>query len=111
MVNVIEKFPIYRHFKGGFYTILTLATVEKTGDTVVVYKSLQDGQVWTRPTEDFHGEVPEGRDNPTGQKHRFEPIPEYQYQMGLLPTDTIMHELIKREDCPKELKDFINKGF
>lgn len=42
---------ILRHVKtGGLYKVLGPATIEATGANVVVYRSLQDGRVWIRPT-------------------------------------------------------------
>lgn len=38
----------------------------------VIYKSLYDEIVWARPYDMFMSEVPEGKENPSGQKHRFE---------------------------------------
>lgn len=37
-----------QHYKGGVYKILMLATDEKTGERVMVYRSMSDGPVWTR---------------------------------------------------------------
>lgn len=65
---------IYRHFKGGYYSIQSLATLESTGEEVVVYKSFQDGRVWVRTLTSFNSLVPEGKENPTGQKFRFEQV-------------------------------------
>jgi hypothetical protein len=44
---------LYRHYKGGTYTVLGLATTEATGIPVVVYTNVTTGQWWTRPVEDF----------------------------------------------------------
>ncbi len=33
----------YRHCKGGFYRVLTLARHTETGESLVVYQSEQDG--------------------------------------------------------------------
>lgn len=95
---------IYRHFRGGYYLMHSMATIEKTGEVVVVYESLQDHQVWVRPLSEFMEDVSQNENNPTGQKHRFEPVPNFQYQLGLIPTETLMQELLNRSDCPDELK-------
>lgn len=39
----------YRHFKGGEYEIVALATHSETMEELVVYRSLKDGRVWVRP--------------------------------------------------------------
>lgn len=46
----------YRHYKGGIYTVITLAQEEATQNPVVVYQAA-DGTVWTRPQIDFFGDV------------------------------------------------------
>lgn len=46
-----------QHFKGGFYRILHFATDAETNEPVVVYISLKDGQIWTRPETEFHDAV------------------------------------------------------
>lgn len=96
---------IYRHFKGGYYIVHSLALIEKErdGEEVVVYQSLQDGQVWIRPVSEFQEPVPEGKPNPTGQKLRFEKVTNFNNQLSLIPTDKLLSELLSREDCPPEL--------
>lgn len=95
---------IYRHFKGGYYIVHSVATVESTGELVVIYQSLQDGRVWTRPLSAFQEPVPEGKENPTGQMLRFEKVNNFNNQLSLIPTDKLMSELLSRNDCPTELK-------
>ena len=43
------KMGKYRHYKGGEYEVIGIATdSENLGDTVL-YKSLRDGRLWVRP--------------------------------------------------------------
>lgn len=101
----ISALSIYRHFKGGYYIVHALATVESNRDEqVVVYQSLQDGRMWTRPLSVFQEPVPEDKENPTGQKFRFERVSNFNNQLNLIPTDKLMNELLRRSDCPPELK-------
>lgn len=44
---------IYKHFKGGKYEVLTLATHHETKEQVVVYQSLEDGKVYIREAAMF----------------------------------------------------------
>lgn len=46
---------VYRHSKsGGRYMVLEpTARLEATGESVVVYTSLETGQVWVRPEDEF----------------------------------------------------------
>ncbi|MFM4720387.1 DUF1653 domain-containing protein [Aeromonas bivalvium] len=43
----------YRHCKGGFYRVLTLARHTETGESLVVYQSEQDGAIYARPLPMF----------------------------------------------------------
>lgn len=45
---------IYRHYKGGKYTPITLATDTVTNEIVVVYKSIEFGSVYTRPLDEWN---------------------------------------------------------
>lgn len=63
---------MYRHFKGGYYLLVCHATDEATGEVLVIYKSMKDGKVWSRPYRVFWEDVPKDKENPTGQKTRFE---------------------------------------
>lgn len=97
---------IYRHFKGGYYIVHSLAHIEKTGEDVVVYQSLQDGNVWVRPVSEFNDPVPEDKPNPTGQAHRFEKITNFNNQLSAVQTGVLLGELFSRADCPTEIKLF-----
>lgn len=48
---------VYRHYKGGRYEVVTLATYSETYEPMVVYRSLDTAQVWVRPSEMFFGAV------------------------------------------------------
>lgn len=44
----------YRHYKGGLYEVISpYVTHTETGETMVVYRSLDDGKVWARPQKMF----------------------------------------------------------
>lgn len=104
----IDTMNIYRHFKGGYYIVQAIATVEadRNGEQVVIYQSLQDGRVWTRPVYSFIEPVPEDKPNPTGQKLRFEKVTDFNNQLNIVPTEKLIEELFSREDCPAEIKLF-----
>ncbi len=43
------KIGIYRHFKGGIYKVLQIATHSETEEKMVVYQNCASGQWWVRP--------------------------------------------------------------
>ncbi len=43
----------YRHFKGGVYTVIAVATHTETMEEMVVYRSDENGSVWVRPKSMF----------------------------------------------------------
>ena len=43
----------YRHFKGNEYEVTGFAKHSESGDKLVIYKSLSDGEVWARPYNMF----------------------------------------------------------
>jgi hypothetical protein len=51
----------YRHFKGGLYEVLGVATHSETGEALVVYRPLyREGALWVRPLAMFLEEVEHG---------------------------------------------------
>jgi hypothetical protein len=55
--------PVYRHYKGGLYTIITLANHTETGEPMVVYKSELFGSVYVRPLSMWFERVKDGDDD------------------------------------------------
>ena len=71
----VEIGRVYRHFKGNYYFVENIALDSETQKRIVVYKALyprEDSQTWVRDEKMFLEEIPERKDNITGQKHRFE---------------------------------------
>ena len=59
----------YRHYKGNFYEVLSLATHSETLEPMVVYKALYGEQgIWVRPASMWNEEV----ETPDGTVKRFE---------------------------------------
>ena len=46
-----------QHFKGDFYKIVAIGTNTETEEKMVVYQSLKDQRVWTRPYDMFISKV------------------------------------------------------
>ena len=60
---------IFRHFKGDLYLVEGVVTHSESGEKMVLYRALygECGQ-FVRPYDMFLEEVPEEKENPTGQK-------------------------------------------
>ena len=71
----VQVGKIYRHFKGNYYFVEDIALDSETQERMVIYKPLyerSDSKIWVRREKMFLEEIPERKDNVTGQKHRFE---------------------------------------
>lgn len=63
------KIGKYRHYKGNFYEVLSLATHSETLEPMVVYRALYgENGVWVRPASMWNEIVA----TPDGDKKRFE---------------------------------------
>ena len=40
---------LYRHYKGGLYTLICVARHSETGEWLVTYRSQQTADYWVRP--------------------------------------------------------------
>ncbi len=56
MVEIV-KGGRYRHYKGNEYRVIALAENTENKQQEVIYESLADGRIWSRPAEIFSGEV------------------------------------------------------
>jgi hypothetical protein len=98
---MIVPYQIYRHFKGHVVMILSIATEESTLEPKVIYMHLNERRdVWSRSLSEFESLVPEGKDNPTGQKHRFELVKDLRSILSQCTTENLVEELKKRPDSP-----------
>ncbi len=50
---------VYRHYRGGLYQLIEICEHADTNVTYVIYKSLDNGQVWTLPYGDFFKTIAE----------------------------------------------------
>lgn len=98
---MVIPYQIYRHFKGHICLVLSVALEESTLEPKVIYMHLNDKrEVWSRTLSEFESLVPEGKDNPTGQKHRFELINNIQSTLGHCTTENLIKEIKSRPDNP-----------
>ncbi len=54
---MVDTGDTYQHYKGGLYRIVGVATHSETGESLVVYESLPEGSLWTRPAGMFEESV------------------------------------------------------
>ncbi|MBU3108224.1 DUF1653 domain-containing protein [Clostridium gasigenes] len=70
---VEKKGKIFRHFKGNLYLVQDFVTHSETQEKLVLYKALYgECGLFVRPYDMFIEEVPVEKENPTGQKYRFQ---------------------------------------
>ena len=93
-------YNLYRHYKGGYYLVLSEQVIdEHSGSEVVLYQSVKDNRVWVRKLSDFMSDAPVDN-NPTGQKRRFQVVRDLDNPLTEIPTSTLLNELHKRSDNP-----------
>lgn len=51
---------VYRHYKGGLYTIVAVSLHEQTLEEMVTYRSNKYGHIWTRTIRNFYENVISG---------------------------------------------------
>ena len=70
---VIEKYGIYRHFKGKFYLVLDIVKHSETKEELVLYSALYgEKELWVRPISMFTSLVDRDKYPNVKQKYRFE---------------------------------------
>lgn len=47
----------YKHFKGGMYTLISVAKNSETLEDMIIYQSNETGILWCRPAEMWDEEV------------------------------------------------------
>ena len=73
--NVVEVGKCYRHFKGGVYQVVAVATHTETKEKMVVYQALYGNyEVYVRPYDMFVSEVDHKKYPEVSQRFRFEKI-------------------------------------
>ena len=68
-----SKGKIFKHFKGDLYLVEDFVIHSETEEKMVLYRALYGNcGLYVRPYDMFIEEVPKEKENPTGQKYRFE---------------------------------------
>jgi hypothetical protein len=47
----------FKHYKGGEYELMMRAKHETTKEEHTVYRNIETGEVWVRPSSEFNGAV------------------------------------------------------
>lgn len=47
----------YRHYKGGLYEVISMASHSETQEVLVIYKSIHFGSVYARPISMWFDEI------------------------------------------------------
>ncbi len=63
---------VYRHFKGSLYEVIGVAKHSETGEKMVVYRSLNTGDIYVRPIDMFTSDVDTDKYPDVKQKRRFQ---------------------------------------
>lgn len=64
----------YRHFKGTIMEVIAIAKHSETLEDMVIYKHLEDEQIWARPMDMFNSLVDKEKYPDVTQEYRFEEI-------------------------------------
>ena len=56
--NNIHVGKLYKHYKGNIYKILCIAKHSETCEDMVVYQSVKNNDVWTRPLYMWNENIP-----------------------------------------------------
>jgi len=46
---IVPPFARHRHYKGGLYDVIGIATHSETRETLVLYRGVALGKLWARP--------------------------------------------------------------
>ena len=63
---------IYRHFKGSLYEVIGVAKHSENGENMVVYRSLNTGDMYVRPVDMFTSDVDRDKYPNVKQQCRFQ---------------------------------------
>lgn len=73
MYGTVTPGSIFRHFKGGLYEVVDFAKHTETGETLVIYRSMNEpDKIWARPADMFFSKVDRKKYPKVAQEYRFE---------------------------------------
>lgn len=65
---------VFRHYKGGLYTIQAVSVMQGTWETLVTYRSNKTLTDWTHTLAEFTKVMSYAANNPGGPCARFQPV-------------------------------------
>ena len=74
----VKEGQIYRHFKGHKYKVLCIGKDSETLNKVVIYKNIDNNEIWVRPLDMFSSLVDKNKYPDVKQKYRFEIVEDVQ---------------------------------
>lgn len=72
MLREVKVDQIYRHFKGHTYIILAIAKDSDDLSKKIVYKNIDNGEVWVRGYDEFISKVDKNKYPNSEYEYRFE---------------------------------------
>lgn len=67
-IGILENMPDkpepgskWKHWKGGVYIVMCIAICSETGKDLVIYKSVEDDKIYSRPLEMWHEYINKNR--------------------------------------------------
>ena len=105
---------IYQHYKGGKYELLFVAEQTETKEAMVIYRSLKDNKVWSRPLTNWQEKV-EQEEKECDRFVRIEDVKEkdfeHQYKLALADYQNLLKQSVKdKADFAKyTLNDFLQE--
>jgi hypothetical protein len=71
-ISAIQVGKRYQHFKGGKYIVIAVATHSETGESLVIYASIESpDKIWARPLSLWYEPIR----TKAGKKPRFVELP------------------------------------
>lgn len=102
---------IFRHFKGNFYQIITIALDSETREKKVVYQQLYSPfRTYVRSLDMFMSRIDNRKYPDAGQKYRFELMSEEEILGGYVSPAAYSADVSPRKALAAEKNVFVQKG-